>query len=128
MYIYFAIKLHFIANKCKTICNFQARLVRNLGNFSRVPKNCLGFFSREPKLCLENINFYLGNFSRVSRFCLCNLDLPSKLPRVSTLMLHPPQDPNVWPVYDTNTRTRQAPAELSRDSYEIPRNENMYNN
>ena len=34
-------------------------------------------------------NFCLGNFSRVPQFCLGNLDLPSKLPRVSTLMLLP---------------------------------------
>ena len=34
-------------------------------------------------------NFCLGNFSRVPQFCLGNLDLPSKLPRVSTLTLHP---------------------------------------
>ena len=33
--------------------------------------------------------FSLGNFSRVPEFCLGNLDLSSKLPMVSTLMLHP---------------------------------------
>ena len=34
-------------------------------------------------------NFCLGNFSRLPQFCLGNLDLPSKLPRVWTLMLYP---------------------------------------
>ena len=34
-------------------------------------------------------NFCLGNFSRVPQFCLGKLDLPSKLPKVPTLMLHP---------------------------------------
>ena len=60
-----------------------------LVKFSRVPEYCLGKFSRVPKLYVDKVNFYLGNFSRVPQFCLDNLDLPSKLPRVLTLMLHP---------------------------------------
>ena len=49
----------------------------------------LGNCSRVPKLYLDKFNFYLGNLSRVPQFCLGNLDLPSKLPRVLTLMLPP---------------------------------------
>ena len=49
----------------------------------------------EGKFWLDDIDFCLGIFSRALPFFLGNLDLPSKLPRVSTLMVHPEKG-DVW--------------------------------
>ena len=88
----------------------------SLGNFSRVPqsasvtliypRNYRGFRPLCYTLLMDQTNviknFFLGcsqgcerplqniaEFLEFLQFCLGNLDLPSKLPSISTLMLHP---------------------------------------
>ena len=81
--------IHFAMTMCSINQNFASVIFRGYMNATSVDSILPQYLSRVPKFGLDTFNFSLGNFSRVSQFCLGFLDLASKLPRVSTLMLHP---------------------------------------
>ena len=74
---------------CSISQNFTPVIFRGYMYSSSVDPILPRYLLRVPKFSLGTFNISPGNCSRKPQFCLGNLDLPSNLPRISTLMLHP---------------------------------------